>query len=305
METPNSDSVFGSPPEPIFNEAKHGFNPEMLAEALQYLASQNEAAVEKSEYDETEGCFKAGTPAVYLFQLCKYFSLVPEIQYQAAELFQRFMVSHIKELYTHVKDSRSNSSPIDWNEVETRLKHQIPLRAVSCVQLASKLNSHYNLVSINKAKNFLTRCGYRYATASIVQSEVRVLKTLNYKIYEITPVEYIETLLETLGNNDNTLKVKQLHGVSLKILDMFYICREKIISKLMQRATPDSDPTTLRPALEADLMLLAAAVIGAAGFILDQTLSDYTIQQLSYIISVVPEDILEFSSILIEEVLSD
>lgn len=58
----------------------------------------------------------------------------------------------------------------------------------------------FQVVSINRAKRFLRDCGYRYASESLLQSELRVLKTLKFQVTEPTPIVYIETMLEILGN---------------------------------------------------------------------------------------------------------
>ena len=301
METPESrvGNVFGSPPEPIFNESKHGVSTDLLEDNLKLLASKNDTAVDKSQEDKTEGRFKQGNPVLFLFELCGHFSLRPEVKYWAAELFQRFMLKHITELYQHVEESIKTESPIRWEDVEGRLKHQIPLRAVSCVQLASKLSSHYGIVSVGRAKNFLTSCGFRYATASIVQSEMRVLKTLDYQVTNPTPVEFTETLLEALGHNSPTIRAKQIHGVALKVLDVFYLCRMDIYSRLKKASKGNS------AAIEADFMLLATAVITASAFILDQSKCDDVIQHLAAISCIANEDILSFATVLLQQIFKD
>ena len=57
----------------------------------------------------------------------------------------RFMSIHITELHEIVKNSSSKEKQLDWGSVEDRIKDQIPLRAVTCIQLASKLVSHYKV----------------------------------------------------------------------------------------------------------------------------------------------------------------
>ena len=55
--------------------------------------------------------------------------------------FLRFMVKHVCDLYEVIRSSDVNQQH-DWNVVEERLKTQLPLRAVSCLQIASKMVSH-------------------------------------------------------------------------------------------------------------------------------------------------------------------
>ena len=215
----------------------------------------------------------------------------------------------------HVKASQTSSSPIQWSDVEKRLKHQIILRAVSCVQLASKLSSHYHLVTLNRARSFLTSCGFRYAANSIVQSEIRVLKTLEYKVHHPTPLEYIEVLLGSLVHNNQGIPAKPLHALSLKVLDVFYLQRRQIHKKLEQLSVQDGDKK-MPPsdnsngcravvAVDMDKMLLASAIITAAAFILGQSQTKLISSKLSQITCIVSEDIITFASILLEEVFMD
>lgn len=298
----DTSSVFGSPPEPIFTESKNSLSTEMLEASLKLLASKNETAMSEAHADKTQGAFKSGTPVLFIFELCKRFDLSPEVQYTAAELFQRFMERHITELYDHVQSTQGTSSPISWSEVETRLKHQVPLRAVSCVQLASKLSSHYSIVSIGKAKRFLTASGYRYATASIVQSEVRVLKTLSFHVHLPTPVDYLEGLLGAMSYNNKTIPVKQLHGVAFKVLDVSYICRHDIVHKQLRKMFSDSKQVEM---IECNLMLLASAVLATAAYILDQSQFALVVLELSHITCLQSQDIVSYASILLEEIMSE
>ena len=306
METPKSQQAtvsgfFGTPPEPIFNETKNAFPPDILQGALKQLSDSNEEELTRQESDNSKGHFRTGNPAVFIFELSTHFGLRPEVKYRAMELFHRFMVGHVRELYTHVHESRDGSSPLQWPDVESRLRHQLPLRAVSCVQLASKLSSHYNIVSVGKAKAFLASCGYRYATSSVVQSEVRVLKTLGFKVHRATPVDFVEAILETLGHNEPQIGVKQIHGVALKVLDVFLLARKCIFAKL---ATVFGASVKV-DVLEADLMLLACALIAAAAFVLDQTKSDAILQFVSGITCISALDVRNFASVLLEEILSE
>ena len=298
----DTSSVFGSPPEPIFTESKHSLSSEMLQVALTFLASQNEATMGETTTDKTQGAFKSGNPVLFIFELCKRFDLSPEVQYRAAELFQRFMEKHIVELHLHVQSTQGTSSPISWSEVETRLKHQVPLRAVSCVQLASKLSSHYSIVSIGKAKRFLAASGYRYATASIVQSEVRVLKTLSFQVHLPAPVEYLEGLLGALSHNNKTIPAKQLHGVAFKVLDVSYISRHNIVHKRLKKMFSDSWQVLM---IECNLMLLASAVLATAAYILDQLYFAPVVLELSHVTCLQNQDIVSYASILLEEITSD
>ena len=54
-------------------------------------------------------------------------------------------------------------------------------------------------ISANKARRFLNSIGHRYTIESVLKSELRVLKTLDYHIMITTPLNYLEAILEILG----------------------------------------------------------------------------------------------------------
>lgn len=237
-----------------------------------------------------------------MIKLCR---LTPEVQYRAAELFHRFMTGHVEELYTHVINSTKLASPIAWNDVEERLKHQVILRAVSCVQLASKLSSHYHLVTLNSARRFLSQCGFRYATSSIVQSEVRVLKTIKFRVHHPTPLEFIEAILCVLFQKDRAFPSKQLHGVALKLLDVYYLSRHQIISTLehvMARVDCNDGSWTLLDTVDVNYMFVAGAIITAAGFVVNQEVDmKVLLTCLSEITNIICKYILQFATVLLQE----
>ena len=56
------------------------------------------------------------------------------------------MTKHINELYEIVQRSSSKEKQLGWSSVESRITDQVPLRAVTCVQIASKLVSNYKVI---------------------------------------------------------------------------------------------------------------------------------------------------------------
>lgn len=57
------------------------------------------------------------------------------------------MIKHVVELHNHLKESSHNKAS-DWTEVMKRVKNQVVLRIVSCIQIASKLTSHHRVRSV-------------------------------------------------------------------------------------------------------------------------------------------------------------
>lgn len=138
-----------------------------------------------------------------------------------------------------------------------------------------------------------------------------MLKTLEYKVHQPTPLEYIEVLLGSLVHNDKMVPAKHLHALALKVLDVFYLRRRQIHKKLENLSTQLQDvskklcPDYSIAAVESDKMLLAASIITAAGFVLGQSRTKYIASQLSQVTCIVSEDIITFASILLEEVFTE
>lgn len=64
------------------------------------------------------------------------------------------MAKHISELYEFVRSNTEDNQKGNWRDVEKRIKTQLPLRIVSCTQIASKLLSHYEVIL--EKKTFLS-----------------------------------------------------------------------------------------------------------------------------------------------------
>jgi hypothetical protein len=290
--------IFGSPPEPLFNQPANSI-PDLLQQSLSSLAQLNDVAMASYQVDRSEGAFKTGKAIAYFIHLTERFNLPSDIKYRAIELFHRFMTRHISELYEHVQSTVDTANPLNWEVVETRLQHQVTLRALGCLQLATKLSLHYKIISINRIRSYLAGCGFRYTSTSLVQSEIRILKTLDYKVHHPSPLDYIEVLLEALGSNDQSLTIKQLYSVSCQILDIYYLNYNDVMSKLKRNSSK------INPELEVDFLLLGGGIIGAAAFILHQPTSDHIVQSLSNISCIVIDDLFNLSAILIEIIMND
>ena len=304
--TSSEDSIsgiFASPPEPVFND-KNGISSVHLQHSLKTLAEDNKALMNKVGNSEASFLLNSSKCVMFIFNLANHFGLLPEAQYRALDLFCRFLPLHVKELHQYVASSCCSEQNISWEQVEKRLQHQVTLRAVSCVQVASKLCSHYKMVGIHKVSSALASFGYRYAPTSLVQSEIRLLRTLEYNVNNTTPLVFIEPLLETLSQNKKqSIPINHLYGVCLKITEVIYFERELVFEKLreacgMSRNSPEA------VALENNLMFLAATVISTSSFFLSPSDSDDITTQVASCTNIMMDDILDFSSVVIEVILT-
>ncbi|XP_033764102.1 cyclin N-terminal domain-containing protein 1-like isoform X3 [Pecten maximus] len=295
------DRIFGTPEEPLFNDKYTAVTADILQEWLISLASINNKSVACSS--PQEGLFKTGDYAEFVFNACEIFKMAPEAKYLALEIFDRFMVQHIKDLYSHVTQSGSNHCRSDWKALLDRIKNQLKLRAVSCCQIASKLTSHYKIISASKARRFLRdHCGHRYAADGILQSELRVLKTLNYNVTVPSTLTYIETLLEILGHNEREAEVKVYHAVSMQVLTVVYISYSEVYKCLFEVTihSPRNKDRKKYMAVRADKMLLAVSVIVSSVYLADQLLSDRITEELSKITRIPCDDIIDLTSVIVQ-----
>lgn len=291
-------SIFATPPEPLFNHVKSGLCPELIQKSLQDLAKLNEKALNKNT--TLQDCFITKDSTSFIFLACQQLKLPIEIQYRAIDLFVKFMSKHVTELYAYVQSTKNFQSPIDWVTVQDRLTHQVTLRAVTCIQLASKVSLHYKIVSIDKARLFLSQCDLHFTANSLTQSEIRVLKTLDYQVHRPTLLDHVETILEILGHNESSIPVKQLHGLCIKVLNIFYMTYCELEESLKQKRAD----STATGSVTADAMLVSSSIVGTAAFILDPRSSDQTVHAVSRITCIESDDIMDFTALLIQKIIT-
>ncbi|KAK2159479.1 hypothetical protein LSH36_152g04050 [Paralvinella palmiformis] len=298
--------IFGTPSEPLFNLPTTSLSPGLLAEWLQVLANENNQNMKQASPDS--GYFLSGIAVQFVFQLAVYLDLPVPAKYLAAELFERFMVIHIRDLHKHAKGLKNNRLK-EWKIILDRVRSQLPLRALSCCQVASKLTSHYKIVSTGTVRKVLSSLGHNYSSDSILQSEIRVLKTVNYHVMTTSPLIYLETLLEIMGYNNKDMDVKIFHKPCLHLLDFVYLRLTQVYDCLYHVAT-GRQPTSAKDrkkivSVKRDYMLQATAIIAASSYIVDQEHTDKVIDSLSQITKIPSDDILDLAAIIIQQVTED
>ncbi|KAK7093835.1 cyclin N-terminal domain-containing protein 1-like [Littorina saxatilis] len=299
--------IFGTPEEPIFNNPRCQDFPQMLQDSLINMASHNARDVQKA--GTREGVFRQGVAANFLFLVCEKLQMPDQVKFVAIELFDRFMQKHLAELYEHVY---SNSTPMaqkaqDWQNIMDKVQKQLYLRVVSCCQIASKLNSHYKVISVGRAKRYLLELGHNYTANSILQSELRILKTLGFHVAILSPLDFVETILQVLAYNTVSLDlpVSVYRCVSVKLLTVLHLRRDNIYRNLLRMSAHTSLSGKVRSRLceaQADKLLLATGIIAAATYISDQQHTDLVIAHLLRITQITCEDIEDFVSTLVREV---
>ncbi|XP_060600552.1 cyclin N-terminal domain-containing protein 1-like [Ruditapes philippinarum] len=296
-------ALFGTPPEPLFNNQLCGATTEMLEDWMVLLADKNSEALENAK--AVQGSSIIQESVQFLFLTCDRMKMSSEVKYLSLDLFDRFMLQHVQDLHEHVVNTHPVKTRMkEWQEIQKRVSNQVVLRVISCIQIASKLTSHYRILSPNKARRFLFDAGHRYNTESILQSELRILKTLDFCVSRPSPLVYLECILEALGKTECEFEVKVLHGVTLNLLDMVYLQYSEIYSRLHEVAAGGS-PVTQKDmecfaSVRADKMLLMVTLITAAAYIIDRNSHEKIMFSVSRITKIPAEDISDFASVILK-----
>ncbi|KFZ48422.1 Cyclin N-terminal domain-containing protein 1, partial [Antrostomus carolinensis] len=296
-------------PGPIFGAVA----PEMIEETLIRLATENEQHL--SELSDWAGCFKETQIVEFIFLLSEKWHLDQSARYQAVELlesfgFCRFMIKQVEPI---CKSSRENIKSHEegrgssWSSLRDQLHSTFVLRLVSCVQLASKLSSHYNIVNSDTALKFLQSLKYSYTKLELLESELAVLKTLHFQINVSTPLAYTELLLEVLGHNGCLLPAEPLHQMCVQLLDFSYLTRDAIYETLLKIAIENSTPNQLQVAkfltVKEDFMLLAVGIISTSVFVLNPEQWKQVVEHLNCITGITAQSISEFSYALLKHII--
>ncbi|XP_008269748.2 cyclin N-terminal domain-containing protein 1 isoform X1 [Oryctolagus cuniculus] len=273
---------------------------ETIEDSLLHLAQQNERAVQEAA--GRMGSFRETRIVEFVFLLSEQWCLEKSVSYQAVEILERFMVKQAEKICRQAAVQLSSNGKTEsptWRVLREQLFSKFVLRLVSCVQLASKLSFHYKIISNVTVLNFLQALGYLYTKEELLESELDVLKSLNFQINLPTPLAYVEMLLEVLGYNGCLVPATQLHPTCLTLLDLVYLLHEPIYDSLLRAAIENSTPSQLQGekfiSVKEDFMLLAAGIIAASAFIQTRECWSQVVGHLQSITGIASESIAEFS----------
>ncbi|XP_031207199.1 cyclin N-terminal domain-containing protein 1 isoform X2 [Mastomys coucha] len=260
---------------------------ETIENALLHLAQQNEQAVKEAA--GRTGSFRETRIVEFVFLLSEQWCLEKSVSYQAVEILERFIVKKAENICQQATlQLRSNETEVqNWRALKEQLFNKFILRLVSCVQLASKLSFHYKAL------------GYAHTKEELLESELDILKSLNFQINLPTPLAHVEMLLEVLGYNGCLVPATQLHATCLTLLDLVYLLHEPIYESLLRASIENSTPSQLQGekfiSVKEDFMLLAVGIIAASAFIQNHECWSQVIGHLQSITGIASESIADFS----------
>ncbi|XP_011379475.1 cyclin N-terminal domain-containing protein 1 [Pteropus vampyrus] len=271
---------------------------EMIEDVLLHLAQQNEQAVQEAA--GRMGSFRETRIVEFVFLLSEQWCLEKSVSYQAVEILERFMVKQAENICRQATTQlREKTEPQNWRALKEQLFNKFILRLVSCVQLASKLSFHYKIISNITVLNFLQALGYIHTKEELLESELDVLKSLNFQINLPTPLAYVEMLLEVLGYNGCSVPATRLHATCLTLLDLVYLLHEPVYESLLRASIENSTPSQLQGekfvSVKEDFMLLAVGIIAASAFIQKHECWSQVVGHLQSITGIALESIAAFS----------
>ncbi|KAI1720649.1 cyclin N-terminal domain-containing protein 1-like [Ditylenchus destructor] len=257
--------------EPEFQDRSAGLHPDLWADWMSILVQENRDRVEN--ISDVFRIFVQPPIVQYVFTICLRLRMSHEVKYLALGIFNEFMVAHISTLYSVVINLINKSDEEkqrEWEKIESNVSRQLPLRVLSCVQIASKIISHNQALCNKSVRRCLQSLGQSYTEEAVRKSEVRILSTIDFSAdVRQNPVSYVESVLHILlfTKNDPKIEVRPLWDYSIIILDCIYLQQDEVYQGILIRVHGIEASNLNRDRiirLQGDYMLLAGAVVMTA-----------------------------------------
>ncbi|XP_033466779.1 cyclin N-terminal domain-containing protein 1 [Epinephelus lanceolatus] len=274
---------------------------DLLTDFLVNLNKRNKDNL--NSLSKCSGSFKDRRLTEYILLITRELRLDPLAGYHAIELLQRFMVKHLTDLLTTPTPQGAAADQRGSYEdaVFDKLKEKFPLIVFSCVQLASKLSLHSHIIDNNTAVCFLHSVGHSVTKQTVLESELMVLKGLEFKLNAPNPLTYVEILLEVLGHNEPSIPVERLYQLCHHVLQFVSLQRTAIYDSLLVTTTQCVDPPREQRekfvTVTEDCMLLGVGVIAVAAFILCVREWKQVVEELSHITGISQRSISDFAHV--------
>uniref|UniRef100_H2SW35 Cyclin N-terminal domain containing 1 n=1 Tax=Takifugu rubripes TaxID=31033 RepID=H2SW35_TAKRU len=205
----------------------------------------------------------------YIFLMTKELKLDPAAGFHAVEILQKFIVKHLSELLTEpTPQGATEGGMFDM------LKENFPVLIFSCVQLSSKLSFLTQRIDNDTAVRFLHSVGHSVSKQALLESELMVLKVLEYTNMK-------KSFLERKAIFDSLLKA------NLRKLPNSTLNREKFV------------------AVTEDYMLLGVGVIAVASFIHWLEKWKQIVEELSHITGISSRSISDFARVTLMHIVRD
>ncbi|XP_048269487.1 uncharacterized protein LOC100644084 isoform X1 [Bombus terrestris] len=233
-----------------------------------------------------------------IFKITEYLHLGPDTRYIAIHLYDKFMCSYFWEVYRNADQTESS-----WSQVCKKVTSQSKLYLMSCLQLANKMDSHFNKLRISQILGIL-RCidkKSEYTPNVIFLSEYKVFKTVGFRMPFYTPLNCVEILLAATGLKDTP----NMQELTINLLDLVYLQREEIYYHLQcllheHRAKTQQEKRSLM-ILMSNILFLGASIVLCGAFFLCIDCNSVRViaSKLSQLIDMKIHDIWDMANILL------
>ncbi|KAM6951754.1 cyclin N-terminal domain-containing protein 1 [Aplochiton taeniatus] len=274
---------------------------EMLSDFLINLNNKNKDKL--NSLSKHSGDFKDKRLIECIFLITEDLRLDPLVGYQAVDILERFMIKHLEDLFTTpTPQGASAGQPKNYEDlVFDKLTEKFTLIVLSCVQLASKLSLHSEIVDNNTAVQFLHSMGHSVSKQTLLSLELMILKTLDFRINAPNPLTYVEIILEVLDHNESSISVEQMHHLCQHVLQFTYLQRTAIYESLLMTTTqclsPCKEQRDTFVTVVEDCMLLGVGVIAVAAYIFNISKWEQVVEELSLITGISQKSISDFTHV--------
>ncbi|XP_034426851.1 cyclin N-terminal domain-containing protein 1 [Hippoglossus hippoglossus] len=274
---------------------------DLLSDALIDLNKRNKENLNSLSQNYTN--FRDKRTCECIFFLTKELRLDPLVGYHAIELLQRFMVKHLTDLLTSPTLQTAAADRRDEDAVFDKIKDKFPVFVFTCVQLASKLCLYKDIITNKAAVHFLHSVGLSVSKQTLQESELMILKALDFRLNTPNPLTYIELLLEVLGHNEPSVPVEHLYDLCHHVLQFVSLGRAAIYDSLLKTTTRCNSPSREQRekfvTVTEDYMLLGVGVIAVATFILSVRKWEEVVAELSHITGISSRSIRDFTHVIL------
>ncbi|KAM4623489.1 cyclin N-terminal domain-containing protein 1 [Polymixia lowei] len=274
---------------------------DLLSDFLINLNNTNKDKL--NNLSKSSGDFKHQNLIECIFLITEEFRLDPLVGYHATEILERFMMKHLENLFTTpTPQGAAADQPKNYEDlIFEQLREKFTLIVFSCVQLASKLSLHSHIIDNNTAVQFLHSMGHRVSKQTLLESELMILKSLEFRLTAPNPLTYVEILLEVLGHNDSSTPVERLDQLCRHILQFTCLERTAIYHSLLMTTTQCLSPSREQRekflTVTEDYMLLGVGIIAVATYILNISKWEQVVEELSHITGISRTSIMDFAHV--------
>lgn len=175
----------------------------------------------------------------YIFKMCDHLKcplsiiLNHRIKYTAIEMYQRFLIGHLDDIFDQVQTKIQSQGSYNWAETLRRLQKQVFLRLSSCIIISAKMhleNNTLHTVLLTDFNEFLAKLGFAFQLKSLKASEQRVIRTLNCRLNSPTLLCFVEILIAIMVFQTpfKGLSWDTFYPAICDVIDLCYLKKDEI-----------------------------------------------------------------------------